>query len=73
MVTSAAKREAAAHLCSVHGVSQRRACLAIGVERISIRYRGRRPDDGAVALEWRAPSEDSVGLLCRISTTRRVF
>lgn len=53
MVTPAAKREAAAHLCSVHGVSQRRACRAIGVERTSIRYRSLRPDDGAVRLRLR--------------------
>ena len=53
MVTPAAQREAAAHLCSVHGVSQRRACRAIGVERTSIRYRSRRPDDGAVRSRLR--------------------
>jgi len=53
MVTPAARREAVAHLCSVHGVSQRRACRAIGVERTSIRYRGRRPDDGAIRLRLR--------------------
>jgi putative transposase len=53
MVTPAARREAAAHLCSVHGVSQRRACRAIGVEWTSIRYRGRRPDDGAVRSRLR--------------------
>ena len=53
MVTPAAKREAAAHLCDVHGVSQRRACRAIGVERTSIRYRSRRPDDGAVRSRLR--------------------
>lgn len=48
MVTPAAWREAVAHLCEVHGVSQRRACTAIGADRTSIRYRSRRPDDGAV-------------------------
>lgn len=53
MVTPAAKREAAAHLCGVHGVSQRRACRAIGVERTSIRYRSRRCDDGVVRSRLR--------------------
>jgi putative transposase len=53
MVTPAARRQAAAHLCSVHGVSQRRACRAIGVERTSIRYRSRRSDDGAVRSRLR--------------------
>jgi putative transposase len=53
MVTPAARREAVAHLCEVHGVSQRRACTAIGVDRASIRYRSRRPDDGAVRSRLR--------------------
>src|SRR5215469_8930571 len=37
MVTPAARREATAHLCQVHGVSQRRACQALEVDRSSIR------------------------------------
>jgi putative transposase len=53
MVTPAARREAAAHLCQVHGVSQRRACQAIGVDRSSIRYRRRRPDDGIIRSRLR--------------------
>jgi putative transposase len=53
MVTPAARREAAVHLCSVHGVSQRRACRAIGVERTSIRSRRRRGDDHAVRKRLR--------------------
>ena len=53
MVTPAARREAAAHLCSVHGVSQRRACRVIGVERTAIRYRRRRADDSAVRARLR--------------------
>jgi putative transposase len=53
MVTPAVRREAAAHLGQVHGVSQRRACQAIGVDRSSIRYRSRRPDDGAIRSRLR--------------------
>jgi len=53
MVTPAARREAASHLGQVHGVSQRRACQAIGADRSSIRYRRRRPDDGAVRARLR--------------------
>jgi len=45
MVTPAARREAVAHLCQSHGVSQRRACRAIGADRTSVRYRSTRPDD----------------------------
>jgi putative transposase len=53
MVTPAARREAAADLCQVHGVSQRRACQAIGVDRSSIRYRRRRADDGVIRSRLR--------------------
>ena len=45
MVTPAARREAVAHLTQAHQVSQRRACAAMGVDRSTVRYRGRRPDD----------------------------
>jgi putative transposase len=53
MVTPAARREAVAHLCEAHEVSQRRACRAIGAERTSVRYRHRRGDDGAVRSRLR--------------------
>jgi len=53
MVTPAARREAAAHLQKVHGVSQRRACQALDVDRSSVRYRTRRPDDAAVRTRLR--------------------
>ena len=53
MVTPAARREATAHLCQVHGVSQRRACQALEVDRSSIRYRSRRPEDGHIGLRLR--------------------
>lgn len=53
MVTPTARREAAAHLCTVHGVSQRRACRAIGVDRAVVRYRSRRPNDKAVRQRLR--------------------
>jgi putative transposase len=45
MVTPAAKREAVAHACLVHGVSQRRACDTLGVDRSSVRYRSTRAPD----------------------------
>jgi putative transposase len=34
-----------AHICEAQGVSQRRACAALGVDRSSMRYRSRRSDD----------------------------
>ena len=45
MVTPAVKREAVAHLKGAHGMSERRACRIIGCERMTVRYRSRRPDD----------------------------
>lgn len=48
MVTPAARREAVAHLCDTHGVSQRRACSTVGADRTSVRYRSVRPDDRAI-------------------------
>jgi putative transposase len=45
MVTPDAKRDAVAHACAVHGVSQRRACEALEVDRSSVRYRSTRAPD----------------------------
>ena len=45
MVTPDAKREAVAHACSEHRVSQRRACTVLEVDRLTVRYNSVRPDD----------------------------
>lgn len=45
MVTPVARREAVAHLTRCHGVSERRACQVLSVDRSSVRYRSIRPDD----------------------------
>ena len=45
MVTPDVKRAAVAHACAVHGVSQRRACAALAVDRSTARYETRRGDD----------------------------
>ena len=45
MVTPVEKRKAVGHLCEEHGVSQRRACEVLQVDRSSVRYRSVRPDD----------------------------
>ena len=42
-----------AHLGKVYGVSQRRACRAIGVDRTLVRHRSRRPDDKAARARLR--------------------
>ena len=53
MVTPAARREAVAHLRVAYEVSERRACSALGADRASVRYRGRRPDDAAIRARLR--------------------
>jgi putative transposase len=53
MVTPAARREAVAHLCAEHAVSQRRACRVLGAERRAVRYVSRRVDDGAIRRRLR--------------------
>jgi len=45
-VTPEAKRQAAQHLCAMHGVSERRACEVLKVDRSTIRYQSVRADDG---------------------------
>ena len=49
-MTRAARREAVAHLRGRLGVSERRACSIIGVDRTSMRYRARRSDDTALRV-----------------------
>jgi putative transposase len=48
MVTPDGKREALAHVCAKHGVSQRRACEVLSVDRSSMRYRSIRSDDADI-------------------------
>ena len=48
MVGPAVCREACVHLRTVYGMSERRACRIIGADRASVRYRSRRPGDGAL-------------------------
>jgi putative transposase len=53
MVTPAARREAVAHLQVAYGVSERRACEALGADRASVRYRSSRPDDAMLRARLR--------------------
>ena len=48
MVTPAARRKVVAHAVASHGMSERRACRLVGVDRSSHRYRSRRPDDAGL-------------------------
>lgn len=54
MVTPDAKREAVAHAVVVHGISQRRACEVLAVDRSSVRYRSIRPDDASERAAMKA-------------------
>jgi len=58
VVTPAAHREAAAYLRSAHEMSERRACRVIGIDRTSVRYRARRPDDGALRERLKALAQE---------------
>ena len=51
MVTPGAKRQAVDHLRKAHGVSQRRACAAMQVDRSTVRYQSKRPDDSELREE----------------------
>ena len=44
-MTPDSKRKAVAHLCNAHGVSQRRACATLNVDRSTVRYQSKRGDD----------------------------
>ena len=54
MVTPAVKRSAVAHASKTHGVSERRACAILGVDRSMVRYRSRRSDEALIRERLRA-------------------
>ena len=58
MVTSDARQDAVVHVCQVYAVSQRRACAVLCVDRLSVRYRRKRPDDAHIceAMKQVAPN-----------------
>lgn len=57
-MTPAAHREAAAHLRSAHGMSERRACRVLGVDRTSVRYQATRPPDAELRERLRALAQE---------------
>jgi putative transposase len=57
MLTPTARREAVAHLKQGYEMSERRACSLIGVDRSSVRYRHRRPDDAVLGDVLRQAAE----------------
>ena len=58
MVTPAAHRAAAAHLQSAYGLSERRACRVLGVDRTSVRYQATRPDDSVLRDRLKALAQE---------------
>ena len=54
MVTPGVRREAVAQACAMHGVSQRRACQALAVDRSSVRYLSVRPNDSDARAAMKA-------------------
>ncbi|MGA1764562.1 MAG: IS3 family transposase [Ilumatobacteraceae bacterium] len=57
VVTPAGRREAVAHLEERHEMSERRACSILGVDRSSVRYLHRRPDDAELRAALRQTAE----------------
>ena len=58
MVTPAGKRKAVAHLRAAFGMSERRACKAIGCCRVTIRYETTRMDDAGLRQRMRAIAQE---------------
>ncbi|WP_420822354.1 IS3 family transposase [Sphingomonas aracearum] len=52
-LTPGRRRELVAHVQASHGVSERRSCLALGVDRSSVRYVSHRPDQAPLMLRIR--------------------
>jgi putative transposase len=49
-LTPGRRREIVAHVQASHGVSERRSCLALGVDRSSVRYVSHKPDQAPLRL-----------------------
>ena len=58
MVTPAGKRKAVAHLVEAHGMSERRACKAIGCCRMTMRYQTTRADDAGIRQRMKAIAQE---------------
>ena len=58
MVTPAAKRKAVAHLRGAFGMSERRACKAIGCCRMTMRYQTTRADEAGLRQRMRAIAQE---------------
>ena len=61
MVTPAAERKAVAHLRDAFGMSERRACKAIGCCRMTMRYQTTRADDAGLRQRMKAIAASAIG------------
>ena len=59
-MTPGRRRELVAHVQATHGLSERRCCVALGVDRSSIRYRSVRSDQTPLLLRIRDLSQTRV-------------
>lgn len=57
MVTTEQRRAVVAHAGEAADLSERRTCRYLGVHRVLVRYRSRRPDDAALRVALRALAE----------------
>lgn len=87
MVTPQARREAVAYLRITHDVSERRACMVLGILRAGVRYSSCRPSDAelrermrALALERRRFGYRRLaiflrreGFVCNIKKIHRIY
>lgn len=69
MVTPDAKRKAVVHACEVHGVSQRRACQALKIDRSTERYTSTRPHDAPLREAMKAVAAGAGGSAIAGSTS----
>jgi putative transposase len=58
VVTPAARREATTYLRRTFEMKERRACRVIGTDPTSERYRGVRPEDGALRERLKALAQE---------------
>jgi putative transposase len=87
VVTPQGKREAVAYIEKAHGLSERRACCALGVERSLVRYCFTRPPDAALRERLKSLAAERrrfgyrrlaiflrrEGFTCNIKKIRRIY
>ena len=49
-----------------HGLRQRHACKLVGLDRSTLRYQRKRPDDPAVDNHWASWPRSGVALVSRV-------